>query len=329
MAQYFFLIFISDISEGLESDIFIYVDDTKAVKKIESVEDVINLQEDLYKLHQWSLTNNMVYNGGKFVSIRYGKDIEMKESTLYFSGDTEEIIEEKESIRDLGVIMQNDASFTKQVEKVSAKARQKAGWVQRSFYCKQGWFLRHMWNTLVQPHLDYCSQLWAPCEGQDLQNIEKILKDYTSRIPEVQHLNYWERLKVLKMNSLQRRFERYKIIYVWKILEGLVPKAGVTLAPEDERKGRLCQIPSLKPKERKKRECSFQVTGPRLFNSLPKYLRGIKKCSVEEFKEKLDELMGRVPDEPKIGGLMPMNFHQSNSLIHQLPKRRLSPSWAI
>ena len=121
------------------------------------------------------------------------------------------------------------------------------------FYCKQAWFLRYMWNTLVQPHLDYCSQLWAPCEGQDLQNIEKILKDYTSRIPEVQHLNYWERLKVLKMNSLQRRFERYKIIYVWKILEGLVPKAGVTLAPEDERKGRLCQIPSLKPKERKKR----------------------------------------------------------------------------
>ena len=84
-----FLIFISDISEGLESDIFIYVDDTKAVKKIESVEDVIKLQEDLYKLHQWSLTNNMVYNGGKFVSIRYGKDIEIKESTLYFSGDTE------------------------------------------------------------------------------------------------------------------------------------------------------------------------------------------------------------------------------------------------
>ena len=95
---------------------------------IESVEDVIKLQEDLYKLHQWSLKNNMVYNGGKFVSIRYGKDIEMKESTLYFSGDTEEIIEEKESIRDLGAILQNHASFTKQVEKVSAKARQKAGW---------------------------------------------------------------------------------------------------------------------------------------------------------------------------------------------------------
>ena len=95
-----------------------------------------------------------------------------------------------------------------------------------------------------------------------MQSIEKILKDYTSRIPEVRHVSYWERLKVLKMNSLQRRFERYKIIYIWKILEQLVPEANVTLAPEDEGKGRLCIIPPLKPKERKKRESSFQVIGP-------------------------------------------------------------------
>ena len=221
--------------------------------------------------------------------------------------------------------MQNDASFTNQIKKASKTARKKAGWIQRTFYCKQAWFLRHMWNSLVQPHLDYCSQLWSPGEGQELQDIEKILKDFTSRIPEVEHLSYWERLKTMKMNSLQRRFERYKIIYVWKILEGLVPEANVTLAPEDERKGRLCKIPALKPQERKKRELSFQVAGPRIFNSLPKYFRGIKKCSVEE---KLDELLGRVPDEPKISGLMPMNFQQSNSIIHQLPRRRLSPSWA-
>jgi hypothetical protein len=29
---------------------------------------------------------------------------------------------------------------------------------------------------------------------------------------------------------------------------------------------------------------------------------------VDEFKEKLNELLGRDPDEPKIGGLMPMNL---------------------
>ena len=76
----------------------------------------------------------------------------MKESTLYFSGDIEDKIEDMDSIRDLGVIMQNDAGFTKQVKKAFSKAGQKAGWVQRSFYCKQGWFLRHMLGEGVKWH---------------------------------------------------------------------------------------------------------------------------------------------------------------------------------
>ena len=117
---------------------------------------------------------------------------------MYFSGNFEDIIEEQESTRDLGVIMQNNASFTIQIDKASSKARQKAGWINRSFYCKQGWFMRHMWNTLVAPHLDYCNQLWAPGEGCGLEKLEKVLKDFTAKVPEVKALNYWLRLKLFK-----------------------------------------------------------------------------------------------------------------------------------
>ena len=40
-------------------------------------------------------------------------------------------------------------------------------------------------------------------------------------------MNYWTRLKTLKINSQQRRFKRYRIIYIWKVLEGLAPNQGV------------------------------------------------------------------------------------------------------
>ena len=181
--------------------------------------------------------------------------------------------------------------------------------------------MMHMWKTLVSPHLDYCSQLWAPREGQQLKKLEKILKDFTSKIPQVNQNTYWQRLNKLKMNSVQRRIERYKLIYVWKSLEGIVPECGVTLAPEDDRKGRTCKLRPLRPMERSKRDESFQISGPKLFNILPKFLRDITKCEIEEFKEKLDEYLTSVPDEPKIGGLMPQNFQQSNSLIYQLARR--------
>ena len=316
-----FLIYISDIGENLSVEPLVYIDDTKSIKKIHNEDDVEKLQEYISKLHDWGKRNNMEFNNKKFVVLRYGKNIEIKENTSYFSGETDEIIEEKESTRDLGIIMQNDASFNEHIEKICKKVRQKSGWMFRSFYNRQGWFLRHMWNSLIQPHIDYCSQLWAPEEGGELQKIEKLLKDYTAKIPEVSKMTYWERLKKLKMNSQQRRSERYKIIYVWKTLENLVPDANLMLANEEsDRVGRKCKIPPLKMRERKKREQSFQVAGPVLFNCLPKEIRNMKGCGVEEFKENLDKFLKTIPDEPKIGGAMPMNSRQSNSIIHQMER---------
>ena len=74
--------------------------------------------------------------------------------------------------------------------------------------------MKHMFNTLVQPHIDYCSQLWMPQEGLNLEKVENLLRDFTRKIPGLQDLNYWERLNALKRNSEQRRLERYQIIYM-------------------------------------------------------------------------------------------------------------------
>ena len=114
-------------------------------------------------------------------------------------------------------------------------------------------------------------------------------------------LNYWERLKSLGMNSVQRRMERYQILYTWKIIEGLSPNCGVNWSPVEERNGRQCAIPATNKGNasvKSMRNQSFQVAGPRLFNCLPKYLRNTKNSSIEEFKEKLDAFLTRVPDEP-------------------------------
>ena len=178
-----------------------------------------------------------------------------------------------------------------------------------------------MWNSLIQCHIDYCSQLWAPGEGAELQKLEKLLKDYLAKVPELNDMPYWEKLTNIKMNSQQRRLERYRIIYVWKTVESIVPDSGIYLATGiKDRLGRKCKIPTLRPKERVKRENSFQVAGPNLFNAIPKYIRNITSCGVDEFKLKLDEYLSTIPDEPKIGGLMPRNSMQSNSILHQVER---------
>jgi hypothetical protein len=80
--------------------------------------------------------------------------------------------------------------------------------------------------------------LWSPQEGPQLDKIEKLLKNFTAKIPSLKLLPYWERLKCLRMNSEQRRLERYKVIYVWKILQGLVPNCGIE-AIESQTSARL------------------------------------------------------------------------------------------
>ena len=98
--------------------------------------------------------------------------------------------------------------------------------------------MKHLWNTLIQCHIDYCSQLYLPGQAQGLHEIEKLFYNFTQRIPEVREENYWSRLQSLQMYSQERRMERYRVIYMWKILEGYVPNCGVELANENPRLGR-------------------------------------------------------------------------------------------
>ena len=90
-------------------------------------------------------------------------------------------------------------------------------------------------------------------------------------------------------------------------MEGLVPNCGLNWSSSEERRGRLCEVPKLRGSKevQKWRRQSFQMAGPKLWNSLPKNVRNVKNCGIEQFKEALDNFLSKVPDEPKTDGLTP------------------------
>ena len=309
-----FLILINDINSNIESDVSLFADDTRIIKPVKNHEDVESLQEDLEKLYHWQDENNMAFNGKKFEILRYGRNQDLKNSTSYLTPEAEDLIEVKECLRDLGIQMSDDARFSNHVDHVCSKVRQKSGWILRTFNNRSTFFMKFMWKSLVQGHIDYCSQLYFPSQSNGLENIENLMKTFTKKIPEVSHLDYWSRLRQLKMYSQQRRAERYRIIYTWKVLEGMVPNCGIEHT-YSERRGRECKIPDLRGRQaiQSLRDQSFQVTGPRLFNSLPRYIRNLKNKSKEEFKEKLDQFLASLPDQPKIGDLVPSICNQNTA----------------
>ena len=115
------------------------------------------------------------------------------------------------------------------------------------------------------------------------------------------------------------------IIYVWGIMENQVPnfshpEKGGILSAWHPRRGRSCIIPTINQRGPKQfqnaRETSFGVIGPRLFNILPAYIRNISGCNINMFKNRLDNFLATVPDEPQIRIYTIMRRADTNSLVH-------------
>ena len=134
-------------------------------------------------------------------------------------------------------------------------------------------------------------------------------------------IDIWERLCSLRWYSLERRRERYRIIYAWKILENLVPNLS-----NDENKirskcsfrfGRLCVVPSVSKTSSHRlqslREGSFCVNGPQLFNILPQDIRNLTNVGIPTFKKKLDEFLATIADEPQSPGYTASRRVDSNT----------------
>ena len=131
-----------------------FADDTRIMSSINDENDVEKMQKDLDTVYGWAETNNMKFNSGKFELIRYGKDEDIKNDTFYISADNN-IIEEKEVLRDLGVMMNNKATFDDHINKVCQAVKQKSGWILRTFQNRNPYFMKQLWKQLVQPRVDH------------------------------------------------------------------------------------------------------------------------------------------------------------------------------
>jgi len=309
-----FLILIGDIDkEVLHSFVKSFADDTRATKKVKTLEDVSLLQKDLEKIYEWTDDNNMKLNDIKFELLRYGKNQEIKSQTNYTSPSGAEI-ENKDVVKDLGILMDSNCTFQKQITEVITKAKNLTSWILRTFSSRSFSCMITLYKSLVIPILEYCSVLWSPTAVGLIQRLEDIQKSFLRKINGISN-NYWECLKQTKIYSLQRRRERYRIIYVWKSMEKIVPAVNGITTTENPRLGRMCTLTIPKNQTSKFRDSTLAVQGAKLFNAMPKSIRNLKNVSINEFKSALDNHLKSIPDEPQIHGYTGCRRAMSNSII--------------
>ena len=186
-------------------------------------------------------------------------------------------IERKQLVRDLGVHISDAFTWTPHINIMLDTARRVASWVLGVFKDRSKDVMLQLYKSLIRSRLEYCCPLWDPTSVRDIEEIEQVQRHFTRRIAGMSSKNYWERLSTLKLQSLQRRRERYMIIHTWKIINGKVPNDINLEINDHKRLGTRLVLPKLSRDASRAAltayDNSFAVRAVKLWNLLPKHVQ--------------------------------------------------------
>ena len=158
-----------------------------------------------------------------------------------------------------------------------------------------------LFKGMIRPLLEYGHCVWQPCEKGLCSEIENVQRRATRMLSHLQELPYPERLKKLKLPSLEHRRLRGDMIETYKYLNGLYdteqPKFVIASALETEQQHRHLRGHSKKLHKpfyrRKIRTNFFSNRIITTWNSLPESV--ISAPSTNAFKNRLDEYWKDLP----------------------------------
>ena len=307
-----FLIYILDLESVLDGSMCLtFADDTKLMKAITDIVDQEGLQSDLLKVTEWAKINNMVLHDQKFqlLSYRLNKSAIYKEFPFtvdicsYTTKSGVQLFPEAD-VRDLGVQMSSDGSWSKHIATIVRRASLLSGWIFSVFRDRSPEVMLQLFKSLVRPILEYCCLVWDPSKSGDIKSIENVQRCFTRRLDGMQNLDYWERLKVLNLMSLQRRRQRYMLIHVWKTIHGFVPNSANLVFQHSARLGMRLVPPVFPYRAETWRANQYHSSfGPRaahLWNRLP---AAVNSCgSLGQFKSSLGNYLTGFYDRPPVRG---------------------------
>ena len=196
-----FNVFINDVTDSLDPSTTakLFADDIKLYSSFSNISPS-NLQSQLNIIQLWSSTWQLKISHSKCNILPIGPHL----ASNTFHIDNIDISTVEHSI-DLGITIDSKLSFHQHINNIVCKANQRKSLILRCFLSRSPSNLVRAFKIYVRPLLEYASTTWSPSYITQIIAIESVQRDFTRRVPGCCHLNYKNRLAVLKLQSLEHR----------------------------------------------------------------------------------------------------------------------------
>jgi hypothetical protein len=129
------------------------------------------------------------------------------------------------AVTDLGIRITSDLKWSQHISIIRSKGCARCYQILRSFRSKNIWTYVKAYTIYVRPTLETNTVIWSPHYKEDVIDVESVQRRYIKAICRrcnIHLRSYAERLQALDMETLEYRRYKSDVIYVYKMMHGLV-----------------------------------------------------------------------------------------------------------
>ena len=286
-----FILYVNDLSICFKySTVNMYADDTVFYCSDISVASVTHkLQHDLLTVASWLQANKLSLHIGKTSCMIFGNNRkkELQDNPNLDISLSDEDISQESDCKYLGITLDNQMKFEIHVNDVINKMKRALGIFSRASQFVDSRTRITLYNTLILPHLDYCSTVWSgslrKCDLVRLQRIQNRAMRVILQCHPRTHI--LDMLGTLKWMSIKQRLHYNLSVFMWKIVNDHVPgylsNINTPVANIHNYNTRMSNGSSLYRKRTSPK--SLSSFGTKCWNELPQHVRDAR--SLYSFKK--------------------------------------------
>ena len=134
-----------------------------------------------------------------------------------FSNGKKETVESKDEIEILGVHIDNNLKFTKQINKIKKRAMNVTRQIHRINYFLPMEQKMMLYNTIIAPVFNYGDVIWGGCDEKDSQSLQRV-QNFAARsiCGRKKYESAKDSLKELKLLDLKTRRKVHEAVFAHK-----------------------------------------------------------------------------------------------------------------